>query len=173
MPKLVKPNTTYKQSLLEALKEFKEDGVHARNFMHLEYEELDKNFDSYVQKTLSRSSGENLPEGFVPDTILWLVEGDKFIGETSIRHELNDRLKKIGGHIGYAIRPSERRKGYGNLILKLSLEETKKLGIDKVLITCEPTNIGSKKIIENNGGIFEKEIEFEGEHLLHYWIENI
>ena len=75
--------------------------------------------------------------------------------------------------IGYGILPSERKKGYGKLILKLSLEECKKLGINKVLVTCVDSNIGSKKIIEANGGILENKIFFEPEndYICRYYIK--
>ena len=87
-----------------------------------------------------------VPDGkHVPGTTLFLLDADRnrLIGAVNIRHYLNDNLLKTGGHIGDGIRPSERRKGYGTEIIRLALIECQKLGIDKVLITCDKDNIGS------------------------------
>ncbi len=75
-----------------------------------------------------------------------------FVGAVNIRHVLNDALLRGSGHIGDGIRPSERRKGYATAMIALALEECKKLGIKKVLMTCDKNNIGSAKSIINNGG---------------------
>jgi predicted acetyltransferase len=113
-----------------------------------------------------------LKSGRVPASEFWLSDDDKFIGRLSLRHELNEYLLKMGGHIGYEIRPSKRRQGYGTEILRLGLEKARELGLLKVLVTCDEDNIGSKKIIEHNGGIFENAIEIEGDPVknLRYWI---
>jgi predicted acetyltransferase len=89
-----------------------------------------------------------------------------------LRHELNERLLQMGGHIGYEIRPSRRRQGYGKLILKYGLEQAKAFGLERVLLTCDEDNLGSRKIIESNGGRLEKIIEVEGwpEQVCRYWI---
>lgn len=130
-------------------------------------------FDDYVERIKGFSKGVRMQAGYVPESTYWLVEGDEYIGRVSIRHELNDKLFKIGGHIGYDIRPSKRLRGYGTEILRLGLEKAKELGIKKVLITCDKDNIASKKIIESNGGVFENEYETgDGEpNKLRYWID--
>ena len=87
-----------------------------------------------------------------------------------IRHRLNDYLLNLGGHIGYSIRKSERQKGYATEMLGLALKECIKLGIKKVLITCDKDNIASVKSIVNNGGKMENEIS-EGDRITQrYWI---
>ena len=93
------------------------------------------------------------------------------MGAVNIRHYLNDTLLKAGGHIGYGIRPSERRKGYATAMIALALDECRKLGINKVLICCNKENIGSAKSIINNGGILENEIEEDGHIIQRYWIQ--
>jgi predicted acetyltransferase len=114
----------------------------------------------------------DLPKGWVPATQFWLIDKNEYIGNVIIRHQLNDTLMHIGGHIGYSIRPTKRKMGYGTSILKLSLSEARKLGIDKALVTCDETNLGSKKIIEKNGGILENiEEGIKGKpRKLRYWI---
>lgn len=92
-------------------------------------------------------------------------------GGTNIRHELNEALYIHGGHIGYLIRPSERMKGYGSFLLKLALEKCREIHIDTVLVTCREDNIGSAKVIENNGGVYENSMLCEENNLMfrRYW----
>ena len=118
---------------------------------------------------------DNVPEGRVPATQYIFVreEDRKIVGMLQIRHYLNEYLEKFGGHIGYSVAPSERRKGYASLMLKSALPECRKLGIDKVLITCDNNNIGSRKTILANGGVYESTV-FEPEEkicLKKYWID--
>ena len=117
---------------------------------------------------------ETIPEGRVSATqLIFVREADKkIVGMIDIRHYLNEYLEKFGGHIGYSIAPSERRKGYATQMLKATLPVCKKLGIDKVLITCIRGNEGSKRTILNNGGVFES-IVYEPDEkveLEKYWI---
>lgn len=96
---------------------------------------------------------------------------DRLLGAVNIRHYLNDSLLKEGGHIGDGIRPSERRKGYATEMIRLALLECKKLGIDKVLMTCDQDNIGSVRAIVKNGGVLENEfVNAEGHVEQRYWI---
>ena len=111
-------------------------------------------------------------KGFVPSTLYFLLgDNKKIYGAIHIRHELNEYLLSYGGHIGYGIRPSERKKGYATLMLSLSLPIAKELGIKKALITCDKENTSSAKTIKNNGGVLENEIEQKGEITQRYWIE--
>lgn len=101
------------------------------------------------------------------------MEGDKYLGRTSIRYTLNDRLREYGGHIGYEIRPSEQRKGYGTLILRLALTRARELGLERVLVTCDVDNYGSRGVTENNGGVLEGEFEVPQYHdkpIGRYWV---
>lgn len=95
------------------------------------------------------------PANFVPMTMLWWVEGETCLGRISIRHRLNDWLREVGGHIGYDIRPSARRRGHATAMLAAALPRAAALGIEKALITCDFDNIGSRKVIERNGGVLE------------------
>src|SRR3989344_8456793 len=88
---------------------------------------------------------------------------NQYIGRLSIRHKLNDHLLKIGGHIGYDIRPSKRSRGYGTAILRLGLPKAKELRIERALLTCNENNIASLKIIEKAGGVLESKVQNPGE----------
>jgi Acetyltransferase (GNAT) domain len=90
-----------------------------------------------------------LKPGIVPGSDFWLIDNNEFIERLSLRYELNEFLLKMGEHIGYEIRPSKRKRGYGAEILRLGLQKAKELGLQRVLVTCDEDNIGSKKIIEH------------------------
>lgn len=113
-------------------------------------------------------------DGKVPDSVYFLldVERNILLGAVNIRHYLNDYLLQFGGHIGVGVRPSERRKGYATEMISLALIKCKKLGINKVLLICDKTNVGSAKSIIKNGGILENEfIDENGKIRQRYWIE--
>ncbi|NSW92421.1 MAG: GNAT family N-acetyltransferase [Firmicutes bacterium] len=154
--RLVYPSVEYKESFIAANEEYKSMGEAFENI-----EKLEADFVGYIDRLNNYRKGIDLPENWVPYTTFWLVEGNEgneYIGTGYVRHALTNNLKAIGGHIGYGIRPSCRRKGYGRFILKLLLEEAAKLGIRNALVTCSPDNEGSKRIIEANGGILLDEI---------------
>jgi predicted acetyltransferase len=110
--------------------------------------------------------------GKVPSTQFFLIDGaGRILGAIAFRHTLNAKLLEHGGHIGYGVRPCERRKGYGGLMLSLLLEKVQARGCDRVLLTCDDDNAGSCRIIEKNGGILEKKIVFEGKPSRRYWID--
>ena len=137
---------------------------------------VDINKENVIQKFMDSRDKNKLPSGYVPSYDYFLVDDDKFIGIIHIRISLTDSLLRYGGHIGYAINPKYWKLGYGTKILELGLDKARGLGIkDRVLITCDDDNIGSYKIIEKNGGVFENKIENEsmGEKFLtrRYWIK--
>ncbi len=109
-------------------------------------------FQGFIKKSRDESLGINLPPHYVPQTVYWLVIDEKPIGIGKLRSYLNDSLRKIGGHISYTNRPSERGKGYGKIILDELLKKAKEKGIKEVLLTCDESNIFSRKIIEAYNG---------------------
>lgn len=171
MPFLSLPDSKYKNSFLEAVKEYKAEDL--PNYRELDLEALQNDFSGYLEQLHKEAQGEGLPSGYVPHTIFWLVEGNHYLGRVDIRHILNDFLHREAGHIGYDVRPSERKKGYGKLALKLGVEKAKELGLKEVLITCDVTNVGSNKIIQANGGKLENTIPMgEGKpNKNRYWIQ--
>ncbi|MDO4697827.1 MAG: GNAT family N-acetyltransferase [Pasteurellaceae bacterium] len=102
--------------------------------------------------------------------LAWHLEQNRMVGIINIRHELTDFLRQFGGHIGYSIHPDFWNQGYGSEMLALALKESDKLGLNKVLITCDKTNPASAKVIINNGGVLENEVQ-NGENVVQrYWI---
>lgn len=169
-PYLVLPSEKYKESFLEAIAEQQEDPESPSRLEGTSHNKYNGDFELFLKKVEDLRQGRNLPEGWMPESLYWLVDDSKFIGRLAIRHALNDHLRTIGGHIGYAIRPSERQKGYGSLALTLGLQKAKELGIDPVLLTCLSTNIASKRIIEKHGGVYEGESDNENGTTLRFWV---
>ena len=89
----------------------------------------------------------------VPTTIYWYVSGEHYLGELVIRHKLTPALSRSGGHIGYSVAAAWRRQGHATAMLAAALVECRRLGLSRVLITCDPGNIGSRKVILANGGV--------------------
>ena len=124
-------------------------------------------FEAYVVHLLALSSQEALrPDGFVPETRLWWTDGPEFLGRLSIRHRLTPHLLERGGHIGYDVCASVRRRGHATAMLHAALPVARDLGIESALITCDVDNIASKRVIEKNGGVFE---DRRGEKL-RFWV---
>ena len=112
------------------------------------------------------------PPQWVPAHTCFLTdENGRILGAVNIRHRLNEELLRFGGHIGYGIRPSERRRGYAEKMLALALPLAKGLGIGRALITCDKANIGSARTILRNGGMLENEVFENGRVTQRYWIE--
>lgn len=116
-------------------------------------------FEAYVARLLAERDGEVAPHRpraarFVPMTTLWWAEGDRFLARIAIRHRLTPRLERVGGNIGYDVRPGARRRGHATAMLAAALPVARSLGIDEALLTCDDTNTASRKVIEANGGRF-------------------
>ena len=169
---LTEPTTEYSRQIQSYRKEFLECGDSMDGTGDLRQFDDPRDWIDYLDK---HKDPQTVPEGRVPSTqFIFIREEDKkIVGMIDVRHYLNDYLEKYGGHIGYSVAPSERRKGYATQMLKLVLPECAKLGIGRVLITCVQGNEGSKRTILNNGGIFESTV-FDSEDgcwLERYWIE--
>jgi predicted acetyltransferase len=167
MLKLVKLDKQYKKQLFDMMDEWTKSG---EKIVPYAIRKVDyRNFDEYLE-SLEVKDNE---DGLVPDSTFFALDTDRniFVGAVNIRHYLNEALLLNGGHIGDGVRPSERRKGYATEMIRLALEECKKLGISKVLMVCDKDNIGSAKSILNNNGILENEILVDGVIEQRYWID--
>lgn len=165
--KLVHPHIDWEASFVEALAEFDREQI--LGFWNYRLPIL--SVSEYIERTKINARGEGLPLGMVPSHTFWLIDNDEFVGHVNIRHHLTPRLTLIGGHIGYAVRPSMHSKGYGSALLKLALPQAKMLGIRQPLITCDPPNIASRKIIEKNGGVLRDEVVVDGRPILRFDIQ--
>lgn len=170
---LIKPSLKYSEEILNYEKEFNNpiDGI-AGSSMLTSFESI----EDWLENLSLYETVETLPnKNHVPGIQFILIREDdnKVLGMANLRTELNDYLLNYGGHIGYSICPSERQKGYGKIILKEILREAKILGLDKVLVTCNETNIGSNKIILSNNGILENKLfdEDDNQWVKRHWID--
>jgi predicted acetyltransferase len=171
--KLDFPSVQYKDSFLEALREFHAEGSSFDLLANLNAASLMSDFEDYVRQLIDQSKGKSLPQGWISHTTYWIIDNDEFMGVIDLRHGLTPALEKYGGHVGYAIRPSKRRKSYATEAVKMLIPLAFRIGIKRVLITCDTNNTASIKVIESNGGILQDEIQNEGRKVLtrRYWIE--
>ena len=172
VPHLVEPHVTYRDSFLEGLQALQSEGLHPE----IDFARTKANFEGMIVRprqhvvTTVRSL---LPVGFVPWAEWWLVEGQIWLGRGGVRFELNDHLWRLGGHIGYEIAPAYRRRGHGTLICRLLCAEARKIGLERALITCDETNVGSRRIIEANGGVRDDSFDSfdRGVRKLRFWVD--
>ncbi len=114
---------------------------------------------------------KTVPENKVPATQFVLTDTDtgRIYGMLQVRHDLNDYLRRFAGHIGYSVRPTERRKGYAKRMLKQALSYCKvELGMSRVMVSCLVENEASRRTILACGGVFEEKVY---EHIEHVWLE--
>lgn len=171
--KHVKPQIEHERQAIEYINEFykynsKINGVGG----------LDKYLDNYstwLQK-LDEDIKRKPTEEKVPSETFFLIRknDNKIVGMINIRLELNENLKKIGGHIGYSIRPEERKKGYNKINLYLGLKECQKHGIKDVLMDCDKDNIGSSKTMQALNGVLIKEwYDKQKDRTIQYYIIDV
>jgi predicted acetyltransferase len=173
MPQLISPDPRFRVSFLEAVRENVAEDEYFGNTLRRElivygdtWHEPD-GFARYVAAIREEELDEGRrPEGFVSGSWYWYVDDDTYLGRIQVRHRLTPQLRDYGGHIGYGVRPSARRKGYATAMLRDVLPYARALGLGRVLVTCDATNTGSRKVIEANGGEFEDQ---RGEKL-RFWI---
>jgi len=164
------PSKKREQDAMAYLREFIESKSEINGMGDLNEAE---SFDKWLAMMSDYHEGANLPEGWVRSSEYFLIraQDELIVGMTNIRHEQNAFLIEHGyGHIGYGIRPSERRKGYATKILELALAKCRELGISEVHVGCLEDNIGSKKTILKNGGVFYKKLVNDGEPYLEFVI---
>lgn len=147
-----------------------DDGIHGSSGLHEA-----ETYSYWLENVTRNAAGESLPHLSPADTYFAIRPADNaIVGIINIRHQLDsDFMRLYGGHIGYTVRPRERRKGYAKQMLRLALQRCKARQIHRVLLTCDPVNIASSRTIEACGGILENEIPYPGtdELVRRYWID--
>ena len=172
MAELTRPHPRFRGSFLAAMAEFVDEGRAGDDSMvGTDLAKFgsrwtsEEGFAAYVEETLAESERPRRP-GFVCQTTWWWTEGTAYLGRISLRHELTEHLREVGGHIGYDVRRSRRREGHATRMLAAVLPEAARRGLDQVLVTCDVDNIASLKTIEANGG----ELEDQRGVKLRFWL---
>ncbi|MGN6415712.1 GNAT family N-acetyltransferase [Flexivirga sp.] len=176
--RLIQPTVQLHEEFLECAFEFGEghrDGFATDSVSDAALQDREQ-FSAWVATRASYADeGTDLPPDRVHDTLSWIVderEPTRILGSISLRHRLNDFLLAVGGHIGYGVRPSARRQGVATAALKLSLEQARSLGLQRLLVTCQQDNTGSARTIERNGGVLE-DVRETPDHgtIRRYWVD--
>ena len=152
MLSLTKPTVGYEKSYRSYIKEL---GNAERYPFTLDFDFDD--FSELVVRLNNCSLGIDLPDGGVPHTTFWLVEDEEIVGVSSLRHRMTDQLKRLGGHIGFGVRPSAQGRGVAKELLRRTLHEAGLLGIREALVICLKDNVASSSVIKANGGWLESE----------------
>jgi predicted acetyltransferase len=176
MPELVAPTARVHRSFLAAMEEFQAEGRGRPADASMIGHEIREHgqawddpaeFEVFVAQLRANALEETpRPPHIVPQTTLWFVESDQYLARISIRHRLNEKLSVVGGHIGYDVRPSARRRGYATAMLRAALPIAHALGIDKALLTCDSDNLASRRVIEVCGGVLAD----ERDGVRRYWV---
>ncbi|NLZ35933.1 MAG: GNAT family N-acetyltransferase [Clostridiales bacterium] len=168
---LTEPTYAYAEQIKEYRQEFLDAGCSMNGCGPLRKYE---NPLDYISECEKYKSPETVPAGYVAATQFLYIRktDDRLVGMIQIRHYLSEYLAKYAGHIGFSIRPSEQRKGYGTSMLRAALLYCPEIGLDKILISCDEGNPGSEKTILNNGGVYESTV-FEEEKdrgIKRFWV---
>lgn len=176
MLELTLPDRRYLESVQNAVGEYKNfPSPFDINCVQKLVKAAENDFKTYFQEVEKARNGVDLPEGHVPSTTLWLLDGNRYAGSFDIRHYLNDSLRQTGGHIAYQIIPSLRRKGFAKDGLKLALNYCKNsLKIEKALLTCRFENEASyramRAVMAEYGGYEDTPAGASGQKERRVWI---
>ncbi|MFB6724660.1 GNAT family N-acetyltransferase [Kribbella sp. NPDC056345] len=172
MAELVVPDVAFQESWLESLAEWgpvPQDGSGYHEGEHDVHSA--EGFAAWVRYLRDRSDPSTpMKEGFVHATHWWIVEGGEYLGAITLRHSLTEKLLDGGGHIGYGVRPSARGRGLAGWALGEVVKHARKLGLERVMVSCDDANIASAKTIERNGGVLEDIRETWLGTTRRYWI---
>ncbi len=146
------PSEAYTESFFEGVTEFASEGL-----PQMPEGLTRKLFPGYVQRLHDYAIGKNLTEGHIPSKEFWMVDADGYAGRIILGLTYTATPERVGHHVGYAVRPSRRRRGYATAALHLLLDEARKLRIYKLMPSCGTANVASRKVIEANGGVLLNE----------------
>jgi predicted acetyltransferase len=172
MPELMLPGVEMQTSFAQAMAEFQAEGRGGEHDHSTVGDQVrdgrwatPEGFAAFVADIRAKELDDPGP-GRVRSTTWWWCEGTTFLARIAVRHVLTDQLRRIGGHVGYDVRPTVRRRGHATAMLAATLPKARELGIDRALITCDEDNTGSRRVIEANGGV----LEFAGDGIRRYWV---
>ena len=172
MAELVAPTVDLRDSWLQSLEEWgrgvHQDGSGLRPGEDVESPEAFAQWVAWLHTQMDPAVP--VEPGRVRADYWWVVEADTYLGAITLRHALNDFLLRAGGHIGYGIRPSARRRGLATWALAAVLPRARALDLGRVLVTCADANVASARVIESNGGTLEDVRESELGLTRRYWI---
>ena len=172
MLKLIEPTIEYDKEIQDYRREFLEAGDSMDGCGNLRRFDKTPDWLAFVE---AGKYPENVPEGMVPATqYIYVREEDRrVLGMLQIRHTLNDYTEQYAGHIGYSVRPAERRNGYASRILRDALPLCRAIGLERVLVCCKVENEASRKVILKNGGVYDATVTEprRGVALERYWID--
>lgn len=170
MIKMIKstfPDETHKQDVLDFYAEFEKAGEICIGYAGHE------DYPAWLQEKRNRKEGRDLPEGWVRENFYLCYEGSRLVGVFSLKFELTEYLLNYGGHIGYAVRRSERNKGLASEMLEQGLRQARSFGLKRVLAVCDEGNYASQRVVAKNNGVFENKM-FDAEENVYvnrFWIE--
>lgn len=176
MPELIQPDARVADSFRAAMRDFAaegrggpaDDSALARDLRQYGPSwHTEAGFAAFVAELHARGDETTpRPAEWTWVTTFWWVAGTEFLGSIRIRHEEIPRVLDRGGLIGYDVAPRARRRGHGTAMLRATMPFVGQLGFQRALITCDPDNVGSRRVMENSGGVFEAERDGR----LRYWV---
>lgn len=167
MIKFTLPDETNRDDVLDFYAEFERRGESCVGSAGHE------DYAAWLRDKRNRSSGENLPEGCVRENLYLCYEGSRLVGVFSLKFELTDYLLNYGGHVGYAVRRSERNRGLAAEMLEQGLRLARSFGLERVLAVCGEDNYAAQKVVARNSGVFENKMydEKEKTYVSRFWID--
>ncbi len=161
--RLVSPATDLRDPFLDMAREY----VDTKD--EIDFADALVNFSTYLERTTLEQRG--LREGRMPCSHFWLLDGPIVIGTSRVRHSLTPELEREIGHIGYDIRPTQRRRGHASTLLRLTLDRARELDLSGVWIICDTDNLASVATAERCGGLLHSELisERTGAPIRRYW----
>ena len=166
MMRFVLPDAEHRNDVLAFYREFENAGETCIGFRYHD------DYDMWLRDMRNRKTATDLPEGFVRENFYICYEDDALAGVFSLKFELTDYLLSYGGHIGYAVAPSKRRRGIATEMLRQGIGIAAEFGFDRLLLVCDDDNCASEKVIIKNGGVYENKLydDEENVYVKRYWI---